>query len=56
MWKDLNVKEFKSFLHQPSLIISSDLEPAEMLRNRAAEFGRYVSSVAESSIKGRMMP
>lgn len=27
-----------------------------MLRNNAAELGRYVSKVAESSINGRMIP
>lgn len=40
----------------PSFAMSSDLDPAEIVRNNAAEFGLYVSSVADNSIKGRMIP
>lgn len=36
-------------------MIKPDLDPAEMLRNRAAESGLYVSKVDESSINGRMI-
>lgn len=40
----------------PSLRMSSALELAEMLLKSAAEFGRYVSNVADSSISGLMIP
>lgn len=36
--------------------INSDFELAEAFLKRAAEFGRYVSSAADNSINGRIMP
>lgn len=40
----------------PSFNKSSAFEFAEIVRNNAAEFGRYVSNVADSSIKGLIIP
>lgn len=40
----------------PSLATNSDFELAESERNKAAEFGRNVSRLAESSINGFMIP
>lgn len=45
---------FKSFL--PSLLTNSDFELADNERNRAAEFGRYVSNEADNSINGFKIP
>lgn len=49
-----SIKCFKNAL--PSLRINSDFDPADTFRNKAAEFGRYVSNVAESSINGLIIP
>lgn len=44
------------FIVLPSLLTNSVFELADNERNNAAEFGRYVSNDADSSIRGFKIP
>lgn len=46
----------KCYCKLPSLLTNSDFELADNERNRAAEFGRYVSNEADNSINGLRVP